>query len=193
MRKKIEKNSETKMSFSNIRHLKMPEKLWKLVTKASKSDRSINDYIISLIENDLIKRKMLKKDIILKNFLILEIKNGTRFFDDIFTKISAASFLQRDWTKFIDQTIIKEKWLEKPPKNEIITFFLIHTVMVIISLFFIKYNPFLSIISGIIIVVIGIAVSFGMKRLSYDSAILKKKWEGFGEKINSTIEKNQNG
>ena len=61
MRKKIEKNSETKMSFSNIRHLKMPEKLWKLVTKASKSDRSINDYIISLIENDLIQSKMLKK------------------------------------------------------------------------------------------------------------------------------------
>ena len=61
MRKKNEKNSETKMSFSNIRHLKMPEKLWKLVTKASKSDRTINDYIISLIENDLIKRKMLKK------------------------------------------------------------------------------------------------------------------------------------
>ena len=61
MRKKIEKNSETKMSFSNIRHLKMPEKLWKLVTKASKSNGTINDYIISLIENDLIKRKMLKK------------------------------------------------------------------------------------------------------------------------------------
>ena len=61
MMKKIQKNSETKMSFSNTRHLKMPEKLWKLVTKASKNDRSINDYIISLIENDLIKRKMLKK------------------------------------------------------------------------------------------------------------------------------------
>ena len=61
MRKKIEKNSETKMSFSSIRHLKMPEKLWKLVTKASKSNGTINDYIISLIENDLIKRKMLKK------------------------------------------------------------------------------------------------------------------------------------
>ena len=59
--KKSERNSETKMSFSNTRHLKMPEKLWKLVTKASKSDRSISDYIISLIENDLIKRKMLKK------------------------------------------------------------------------------------------------------------------------------------
>ena len=61
MMKKSERNSVTKMLVSNIRHLKMPEKLWKLVTKASKSDRSINDYIISLIENDLIKRKMLKK------------------------------------------------------------------------------------------------------------------------------------
>ena len=61
MRKKIEKNSETKMSFSNIRHLKMPERLWKLVAKASKNSRSVNNYIISLIEDDLIKRKMLKK------------------------------------------------------------------------------------------------------------------------------------
>ena len=61
MMKKSERNSEIKMSFSNTRHLKMPEKLWNLVTKASKSDRSINNYIISLIENDLIKRKMLKK------------------------------------------------------------------------------------------------------------------------------------
>ena len=34
-----------------------------------------------------------------------------------------------------------------------------------------------------------IAVSFGMKRLSYDCAILKKKWEGFGEKIYSTTKK----
>ena len=132
------------------------------------------------IEDEPQVEKLEQWDIILKNFLILEIKNGTRFLDDIFTKISAASFLRRDWTKFVDQTIIKEKWLEKPPKNEVITFFLIHTVMVIISLFFIKYNPLLSIISGIIIVVIGIAVSFGRKRLSYDSAILKKKWEGFG-------------
>ena len=45
----------------NIRHLKMPERLWKLVTKAAKNNRSIHDYIITLIEDDLIKRKMLKK------------------------------------------------------------------------------------------------------------------------------------
>ena len=61
MMKKSEKNNQTKISVSNTRHLKMPQRLWKLVTKASKSDRTINDYIISLIENDLIKRKMLKK------------------------------------------------------------------------------------------------------------------------------------
>ena len=141
------------------------------------------------IEDEPEVEKLEQWDIILKNFLILEIKNGTRFLDDIFTKISAASFLRKDWTKFVDRTITEEKWLEKPPKNEVISFFLIHTVMVIISSFFIKYNPLLSIISGIFIIVIGIAVSFGMKRLSYDCTILKKKWEGFGEKINSTIEK----
>ena len=59
--KKSEKNSQSKISVNNIRHLKMPERLWKLLSKASKSDRSVNDYIISLIENDLTKRKMLKK------------------------------------------------------------------------------------------------------------------------------------
>ena len=59
--KKSEKNIQSKISVNNTRHLKMPERLWRLVSKASKSDRTINDYIISLIENDLIKRKMLKK------------------------------------------------------------------------------------------------------------------------------------
>ena len=34
---------------------------WKLVQKASKGSRSVNEYIQTLIENDLIKRKMLKK------------------------------------------------------------------------------------------------------------------------------------
>ena len=48
-------------NIGNTRHLKMPERLWKLVTKAAKNDRSIHDYIITIIENDLIKRKMLKK------------------------------------------------------------------------------------------------------------------------------------
>ena len=55
------KLESTKGDIENIRHLKMPERLWKLVSKASKNNRSIHDYIITLIENDLIKRKMIKK------------------------------------------------------------------------------------------------------------------------------------
>ena len=58
---KSEKSKQTKISVNHKRHLKMTERLWKLVRKASKSNGTINDYIISLIENDLIKRKMLKK------------------------------------------------------------------------------------------------------------------------------------
>jgi len=55
------KGNNHQENIGNIRHLKMPESLWKLVTKAAKNNRSIHDYIITLIENDLIKRKMLKK------------------------------------------------------------------------------------------------------------------------------------
>ena len=54
MTKKSEKNSQTNIAVGNIRHLKMSDRLWKLVSKASKSDRSINDYIITLIEKDSI-------------------------------------------------------------------------------------------------------------------------------------------
>ena len=55
------KGNHRQENSGNIRHLKMPESLWKLVTKAAKNNRSIHDYLITLIENDLIKRKMLKK------------------------------------------------------------------------------------------------------------------------------------
>ena len=55
-------------NIGNIRHLKMPERLWKLVLKASKNSRSVNDYIITLIENDLIKKKMIKKSERRKNY-----------------------------------------------------------------------------------------------------------------------------
>ena len=46
---------------TNIRSIRVPDRVWKLVQKASKGSRSINEYINTLIENDLIKRKMLKK------------------------------------------------------------------------------------------------------------------------------------
>ena len=51
----------SKGDIDNIRQLKMSERLWKLVSKASKNNRSIHGYIITLIEDDLIKRKMIKK------------------------------------------------------------------------------------------------------------------------------------
>ena len=46
---------------TNVRSVRLPNRVWKLVQKASKSSRSVNEYIQTLIENDLIKRKMLKK------------------------------------------------------------------------------------------------------------------------------------
>ena len=46
---------------TNIRSIRVSDRIWKLVQKASKGSRSINEYINTLIENDLIKRKMLKK------------------------------------------------------------------------------------------------------------------------------------
>ena len=46
---------------TNIRSIRVSDRVWKLVQKASKGSRSVNEYIQTLIENDLIKRKMLKK------------------------------------------------------------------------------------------------------------------------------------
>ena len=46
---------------TNVRSIRIPDRIWKLVQKASKGSRSVNEYIQTLIENDLIKRKMLKK------------------------------------------------------------------------------------------------------------------------------------
>ena len=46
---------------SNFRSIRIPDKMWKIVKKASKGSPSINEYLLSLIEDDLIKRKMIKK------------------------------------------------------------------------------------------------------------------------------------
>ena len=46
---------------SNSRSIRVPDKIWKLVKKASKGSSSVNEYLLSLIEDDLIKRKMIKK------------------------------------------------------------------------------------------------------------------------------------
>ncbi len=58
---KVNKGGRPKEEPSNVRSLRMPDRLWKLVAKASKSCRSVNEYLTELVENDLIKRKMLRK------------------------------------------------------------------------------------------------------------------------------------
>ena len=46
---------------TNVRSVRLLNRIWKLIQKASKSSRSINEYIQTLIEDDLIQRKMLQK------------------------------------------------------------------------------------------------------------------------------------
>ena len=57
----VNKGGRPKEEPTNVRSVRLPNRVWKLVQKASKGSRSVNEYIQTLIENDLIKRKMLKK------------------------------------------------------------------------------------------------------------------------------------
>ena len=57
----VNKGGRPREEPSNVRSIRLPQRVWKLVQKASNGSRSVNEYIQTLIENDLIKRKMLKK------------------------------------------------------------------------------------------------------------------------------------
>ena len=57
----VNKGGRPREEPTNVRSVRLPNRVWKLVQKASKGNRSVNEYIQTLIENDLIKRKMLKK------------------------------------------------------------------------------------------------------------------------------------
>ena len=57
----VNKGGRPREEPTNVRSVRLPARVWKLVHKASKGSRSVNEYIQTLIENDLIKRKMLKK------------------------------------------------------------------------------------------------------------------------------------
>ena len=57
----VNKGGRPREEPTNVRSVRLPNRVWKLVQKASKGRRSVNEYIQTLIENDLIKRKMLKK------------------------------------------------------------------------------------------------------------------------------------
>ena len=57
----VNKGGRPREEPTNVRSVRLPNRVWKLVQKASKGSSSVNEYIQTLIENDLIKRKMLKK------------------------------------------------------------------------------------------------------------------------------------
>ena len=57
----VNKGGRPREEPTNVRSIRLQNRVWKLVQKASKGSRSVNEYIQTLIENDLIKRKMLKK------------------------------------------------------------------------------------------------------------------------------------
>ena len=122
-------------------------------------------------------------DALLARFVILQINSGVYYLDDIFQKIGAATSFVSDWNKYIDQEIINNDWLEKAPKRSSAKFLITHLVMISISIYLIKYNPAVSIMSGILLLIIGLVGSLAMIRMSYNCRLLKKKWEDFGDKI----------
>ena len=58
---KVNKGGRPKTEQSSVRSLRLPVRIWNKVYKASKDFRSVNEYFLSLVENDLIKKKDLKK------------------------------------------------------------------------------------------------------------------------------------
>ena len=58
---KVNKGGRPVSEPTSVRSIRLPDRLWKLVSDASEGNRSINEYIVSLMENELIKKKVLKK------------------------------------------------------------------------------------------------------------------------------------
>ena len=58
---KVNKRGRHQVEQSSVRGVRFPVRIWNKVYKASKDFRSVNEYLLSLVENDLIKKKDLKK------------------------------------------------------------------------------------------------------------------------------------
>ena len=58
---KVNKVGRPQVEQSSVRSVRLPVRIWNKVYKASKDFRSVNEYFLSLVENDLIKKKDLKK------------------------------------------------------------------------------------------------------------------------------------
>tara|TARA_B100001142_G_scaffold109769_1_gene111745 strand:+ start:675 stop:899 length:225 start_codon:yes stop_codon:yes gene_type:complete len=58
---KVNKGGRPQVEKSSVRSVRLPVRIWNKVYGASKNFRSVNEYFLSLVENDLIKKKELKK------------------------------------------------------------------------------------------------------------------------------------
>ena len=58
---KVNKGGRPFTEPSSLRSVRLPVRLWNKVYKTSKDFRSVNEYFLSLVESDLIKKKVLKK------------------------------------------------------------------------------------------------------------------------------------
>ena len=58
---KVNKVGRPQVEQSSVRSVRLPVRIWNKVYKTSKDFRSVNEYFLSLVENDLIKKKDLKK------------------------------------------------------------------------------------------------------------------------------------
>jgi len=57
----VNKGGRPKTEQSSVRGVRFPVRIWNKIYKASKDFRSANEYLLSLVENDLIRKKELKK------------------------------------------------------------------------------------------------------------------------------------
>ena len=44
---------------TNLRSVRLPNRIWKMVEKQSRKNRSVNEYILKIIEDELIEKKVL--------------------------------------------------------------------------------------------------------------------------------------
>ena len=58
---KVNKGGRPQVEQSSVRSVRLPVRIWNKVYKASKDFRSVNEYFLSLVENDLIEKKDLEK------------------------------------------------------------------------------------------------------------------------------------
>ena len=57
---KVRKRGRPQVEQSSVRGVRFPVRIWSKVYGTSKDFRSVNEYLLSLVEDDLIKKKDLK-------------------------------------------------------------------------------------------------------------------------------------